>query len=51
MDNLWSKIAFLGRYGNQPADVCLDMPSTDLDRLAIRVGKIMEEEANALKHD
>ena len=46
---MWAKIAFLGRYGNQPADVCMAMTATNLDRLANQVAKIMKEEADALK--
>ena len=41
---LWKLIAFLGRYGKQPADTCLAMPMGDLLMLASSVSEIMVEE-------
>jgi len=46
---LWRMVAFLGRYGHQPADVCLRMPVDDLQRLAREVGKILEEEQRSIR--
>ena len=47
--DLWKLLAFLGRYGHQPVDVCLDLPTMDLHQLASGVGEIMEEESNAMR--
>lgn len=46
-ERLWKMIAFLGKYGHQPANVCLSMTTTELGRLANAVAEIMREEADA----
>ena len=41
---IWKQIAFLGRYGNQPMDVCLAAPRARLNVLADAVNELMSEE-------
>ena len=41
---IWKLVAFLGRYGHQPAEMCLSMDTEDLRNLATGVADIMEEE-------
>lgn len=45
--HIWKLVAFLGRYGNQPATVCLSLPTRDLGLLAREVGELLREEAEA----
>jgi hypothetical protein len=44
---IWKLIAFLARYGNQPADVSLRLPVDSLQALAGCVGDLLEREAEA----
>lgn len=44
---IWSLVAFLGRYGNQPANVMRSMPVLELKRLADAVGELVAQENNA----
>ena len=45
---IWKLVAYLGRYGHQPADVTLALPVTDLRRLSDGVSALVEEEAAAV---
>lgn len=40
-------MAFLGRYGHQPADEIMRMPMRDIMSLAHGVGELIKEEAEA----
>lgn len=42
-------VAFLGRYGNQPADIMLGLPLRDMLALTSEVNKLLLEEAEAAK--
>lgn len=42
-------MAFLGRYGHQPAAACLGMTVTDMRELSAAVAKLMGEEAPSMK--
>jgi len=44
---IWHLVAFLGRYGHQPADVCLAMTMTDLQAMGTEVNAIMRAEQAA----
>ena len=46
---IWKLVAFLGRYGHQPCDVCLEMETGDLRDLAEGVAGIMNEENEATR--
>jgi len=46
---VWRLVAFLGRYGHQPACDCLGLPLTALQMLAEGVAEIMREEADQMK--
>ncbi len=48
---IWKHIAFLGRYGHQPADVCLNMAVNDMTLLSSAVAGLLKDEADALKTD
>jgi ligand-binding sensor domain-containing protein len=48
---LWRQVAFLGRYANQPADVCLAMPVDDLARMVAETSKLLEDENEATRRD
>lgn len=50
MDKFWDQIAFLGRYGRQPADVCLRMTLRRLHRLTKSIARLMEEESEAVRN-
>lgn len=41
---IWDYVAFLGRYGKQPADVVLQMTLREIDELAAAVARLMREE-------
>lgn len=41
-------VAFLGRYGRQPADVVMAMPIGKVWRLAEEVGDLLQREHDAL---
>ena len=43
------QVAFLGRYGHQPANVVLHMPMQDVIAMADAVAELLDEEAEALK--
>ena len=45
---IWKHVAFLGRYGHQPVDVCLELPVVDLRDLSSAVAELMSEEAPSL---
>jgi len=45
---LFQTVAFLGRYGHQPADIVLAMPVTTIMRLAEEVGELLRKEQDAL---
>jgi hypothetical protein len=47
--DMWRLIAWLGRYGHQPASTCLDLSFDDLTRLSGGVSEIMRDEADALR--
>lgn len=49
VQRLWKMIAFLGRFGHQPANVCLDMTMLDLQSLAHQVGELLREESESMK--
>lgn len=42
---IWRLVAFLGRYGRQPADVVLAMEMRDVNVLAEEIGDMVEEES------
>jgi len=44
VDDLLRLIAFLGRYGHQPASVVMRMPVTQVQRLSRHVADLLEEE-------
>lgn len=46
---IWKMIAFLGKYGNQPARHLLEFPMDDLKRLADAVGHFLEEESKQVE--
>ena len=46
---IWKLVAFLGRYGHQPARECMSMPSGDMRELANGVAEIMREESDAMR--
>jgi hypothetical protein len=50
---IWKTLAFLGRYGHQCVDVCLDMTLADLFALAGEVGSLIRDEGEAMRtaHD
>jgi hypothetical protein len=41
---VWRKVAFLGRYAHQPANVSLELPMDDLHGLVAATAKLLEEE-------
>jgi hypothetical protein len=43
-EQIWSTIAFLGRYGHQPVDALMRLSVVDLNRLASEVSSIVHEE-------
>jgi len=45
---IWRRIAFLGRYGHQPAHALLRMPTTQLYDLARAVAELMREERDLI---
>jgi hypothetical protein len=50
-EQIWKLVAYLGRYGHQPADVSLNLPVLDLRKLYMAVGKIVDEENEANRVD
>ena len=44
-------MAFLGRYGHQPADVTMGLSASALKALAAGIADIMREEADAMKRE
>lgn len=42
--NIWRLIAWLGRYGHQPANVLLALPFVDISHLADGVAEILRGE-------
>jgi hypothetical protein len=47
-DQLRHAVAFLGRYGHQPADVVLAMPITEIMLMTEEVGELLRRESDAL---
>lgn len=48
-ERIWERIAFLGRYGNQPADMCMGLPVDHMRSLVSATAKLLKGEADALK--
>lgn len=46
---IWKLVAFLARYGHQPAPAVLGMPVDRLEALACAVGDLLDAEAEASK--
>jgi hypothetical protein len=46
---IWRHVAFLGRHGRQPADVCLALPYTDLMELSECVADMLRQESDTMK--
>lgn len=46
---IWKHIAFLGRYGHQPADVLLGFPTAELSEFSDEVAQLIKEESDTLK--
>lgn len=46
---IWKLVAYLGRYGHQPANVSLSLPVDQLMALVKEVGELLEKEAEAAK--
>lgn len=44
-------VAFLGRYGHQPAPIVWDMPITEVIELAEAVGGLIQDEADAARRE
>lgn len=42
---IWRVLAFGARYGHQPLDVLLTMPTIDLQRFTKAVGSLIERES------
>lgn len=42
-------MAFLGRYGHQPADAMLRLPVADLRKLSVKVAELVEKEGEAMR--
>jgi hypothetical protein len=43
-ERIWRRVAFLGRYAHQPADVSLSLSADDLQRLVTATATLLEEE-------
>jgi hypothetical protein len=48
-ERIWDLVGFLGRYGNQPADVALTLPVDRLNALASAIARLLKEEGEAAK--
>jgi hypothetical protein len=46
---IWDLVAYLGRYGHQPASVSLQLPIGDMRRLAESVNDLVKEESDAAR--
>lgn len=53
MTRIWKLVAYLGRYGHQPANVSLKLTTLEMGMLAEQVNEIVREEneANRAGHD
>jgi len=46
---VWAKLAFLGRYCNQPVDVMMRMPVSYLEALIAETGDLLDRESQPRK--